>query len=152
MVGHVDTGEGTEALGVSGLADSPIVHFTVGIPGFPHSHDFVVVALGPQLEPFAKLRCVDTPGLEFVVAPPGLLFPDFTVEIDEESVSTLGLRSADDAIVLVIVTLAKAPAVPSANLLGPLVVNRSTLSALQVVQHGSGYGVAVPLQAGTARP
>lgn len=141
-------GWGTPA---EGLASEPLVlHFAGGIPGFPDARSFEVVVLGPDLDPFAKLKSLDSEQLEFVVAPPGLLFADYTVKIDDDSAAALGIESAEDVAVLVIVTLAKAPATPTANLLGPLVINRRTREALQLVQHGSGYGVAVPLDAGSA--
>ena len=70
------------------------------------------------------------------------MFPDYTIEIDEQHVASLGLETADDAIVMTIVTLGEPP---TANLLGPLVVNRLTRSAAQVVQYQADYRAAEPL-------
>ena len=56
--------------------------------------------------------------------------------------SNLDLESADDAMVLTIITLGQPP---TANLLGPLVVNRRTRVAAQVVQYQSSYRAAEPL-------
>ncbi|MDA8058534.1 MAG: flagellar assembly protein FliW [Actinomycetota bacterium] len=120
------------------------VTFATGLPGFDDLHHFVVEPLGPELAPFCRLRCLDRAGVEFIVVPPGLLFPDYSVEVDDDHVARLEL-TADDAVVLTIVTLADEGRVPTANLLGPLVINRRTRAAAQVVQHGSGYEVAVPL-------
>jgi len=61
----------------------------------------------------------------------GNVFPDYTIEFDEQHVATLDWESADDAMVLASVTLGRPP---TANLLGPLVVNRRTRAAAQVVQ------------------
>jgi flagellar assembly factor FliW len=63
-------------------------------------------------------------------------------------VTQLGLTSAEDVITLVIVTTPRPPQPPTANLLGPIVINRVTRNAAQVVQHRSSYGVAEPI--GTA--
>ncbi len=52
--------------------------------------------------------------------------------------------------VLTVVTLAQGGRTPTANLLGPIVVNRRTRAAAQLVQHGSGYEVAVPLVSASA--
>jgi flagellar assembly factor FliW len=99
--------------------------------------------MAEELAPFCRLRAVAPAGVEFIVVPPGLLFPDYTVEVDEETVERLELR-ADEVAVLSIVTLSDATA-PTANLLGPIVINRRTGAAAQVVLQGSGYEVAVPL-------
>ena len=55
---------------------------------------------------------------------------------DEES-EALGIRSAEDAMVLNIVTIhSMDPAFVTVNLAGPLVVNRSTLLGQQVILSG----------------
>ncbi len=125
--------------------NGPVLHFVEGIPGFPSARHFVVVPLPPDLEPFCRIRCLDVSGLEFVVVPPGLLFDNYKVEVEDEEVERLGLTTEEDAVVLVIVTLARLPAVPTVNLLGPLVINKRTMTAAQVIQHTSGYGVSVPI-------
>jgi flagellar assembly factor FliW len=120
------------------------VTFAGGLPGFDHLREFVIEPLVGDLAPFCRLRAVNPTGAEFIVVPPGLLFPDYQVEVDEETVERLALRS-EDAAVLTIVTVSADTSAPTANLLGPIVVNRRTGAAAQVVLHGSGYEVAVPL-------
>ncbi|HXQ62580.1 MAG TPA: flagellar assembly protein FliW [Acidimicrobiales bacterium] len=122
--------------------DDVVLDFGGGIPGFPASRHFAIESLAPELQPFCVMRSVDETGISFVLVPPGALFPDYTIEIDEQHVATLGLESADDAVVLAIVTLGQPP---TANLLGPLVVNRRTRAAAQVVQYQSSYRAAEPL-------
>ncbi len=141
------------ALGRHGLSpaiDKVELTFGAGLPGFPDEHRFVLEDLGPTLEPFCRMRSIEHPEICFTVVPPGVIVGDYSVEIDVESVDRLGLESSDDAIILAIVTLAVAPEPPKMNLLGPIVVNRRTRAAAQVVQHGSDYGVAVPLVASAA--
>lgn len=121
-----------------------VVQFASGLPGFHDLRRFAIAPLGPELEPFSRMTSLETPDLEFIVVPPGVLFPDYQVEVDEDSVERLSL-TAELAVVLLIVTVAEANGQPSANLLGPIVINRDTHAAMQVVQHGSNYGVAVPL-------
>ena len=64
---------------------------------------------------------------------------DYEPEIDDETVARLDLGSADDALLLVIVTVAKPIEASTANLLGPIVVNRHTRAAAQAVLGNSGY-------------
>lgn len=127
-----------------------VLTFAAGLPGFPEAHRFVLEGLGAELEPFCRMRSLDQRDVVFTVMPPGLLFSDYSVNIDEESVERLGIHAAEDAAVLAIVTLAVPPEPPKVNLLGPIVLNRHTLAAAQVVQHGTNHGVAVPLVAAGA--
>jgi flagellar assembly factor FliW len=136
-----DETSGDDALLAGGVLD-----FGGGIPGFPASRQFRLERLAPELEPFCVMRSVDETGISFVLVAPGALFADYTIEIDEQHVARLGLDSADEAMVLAIVTLGD-PA--TANLLGPVVVNRRTGVAAQVVQYQSNYKAAEPLVSGS---
>jgi len=122
--------------------DAVVLDFGAGIPGFPASRHFRLEALAAELEPFCVMRSVEESGISFVVVAPGVLFPNYTIEIDEQHVASLALGSADDVMVLAIVTLGVSP---TANLLGPLVVNRRSRAAAQVVQYQSSYRAAEPL-------
>jgi len=122
----------------------PELHFASGLPGFPDARRFVLVRLGDEASPFSVLRSLDdgpgdVPGLEFVVTHPGLFFPDYEPEIDDDIAGRLELKSADDALLLVIVTVTDPVAASTANLLGPIVVNRHTRAAAQAVLGNSGY-------------
>jgi flagellar assembly factor FliW len=116
-----------------------VVEMVFPMPGFPDARRFEFAWLEPEVEPFFLLRSLDMPGLEFVVVPPGLVLNDYKVELDEDTTERLELANAGDALVLVLVTLAQPPGSPTANLLGPVVINTSTMQAMQVVLHRSSY-------------
>jgi flagellar assembly factor FliW len=125
-------------------AELPELIFASGLPGFPDARRFVLVRLGDELSPFSVLRGLDDSpehpaGIEFVVTHPGLFFPDYAPEIDDDTADRLELKSADDALLLVIVTVTNPVAASTANLLGPIVVNRHTRAAAQAVLGASGY-------------
>jgi flagellar assembly factor FliW len=121
-------------------AELPELHFAGGLPGFPDARRFVLVRLGDDLSPFSVLRSLDDRAdLEFVVTHPGLFFPDYAPEIDDDTADRLELKSGDDALLLVIVTVSDPVAASTANLLGPIVVNRHTRAAAQAVLGASGY-------------
>ena len=122
----------------------PELHFAGGLPGFPEVRRFVLVRIGDEASPFSVLRSLDDSpehpgGIEFVVTHPSLFFPDYEPEIDDDTANRLELKSADDALLLVIVTVADPVAASTANLMGPIVVNRHTRAAAQAVLGNSGY-------------
>jgi flagellar assembly factor FliW len=127
------------------LTDIVEVTFAAGLPGFPHAHRFRLEPWGPAGSPFLLLSALDNAEIGFVVVPPWVFYPDYEFELDASSAERLGLEDAGDAIVLAVVTLTEDPEQATLNLLGPIVVNRTTHEAAQVVLPASGYSVRAPL-------
>lgn len=119
--------------------------------GFPGSRRFALRSLGDDYAPFLAFRSLDEPGLDFIVVAPGALFTDYVFEVEDADVALLGLTTSADVDVLVLVTRAPG-SVPTVNLMGPLVCNRRTGVATQVVLQDGRYGVAVPVTARSAQP
>jgi flagellar assembly factor FliW len=113
--------------------EPPVIEMTAGLPGFPDARRFVLVEWGEEGSPFSMLRSLDHERLEFLVAAPVVLFPDYAPEIDDAHAEALDLSTADDALVLVIVTVGESAEDATANLLAPIVVNVHTLRGAQIV-------------------
>jgi flagellar assembly factor FliW len=126
----------------------PEITFASGLPAFPDAHRFTITRWGGEDSPFSLLRSLDDPDLVFVVTYPGIFFPDYAPEIDDETVVRIGLEREEDALVLVILTLGATPAEATANLLGPIVINTRTRDAVQAVLLDTRYEVRTPLNAG----
>ena len=132
-------------------ADFPELVFGSGLPGFPDAHRFALVRIEDDADdaPFAILRSLDTPDLEFVVVHPFLFFPTYAPELDDETAERLDLRSEDDAVILAIVTVADEVKDATANLAAPIIVNRRTRQALQAVLGDIDLDLRAPLGAVT---
>jgi flagellar assembly factor FliW len=74
-----------------------------------------------------------------------VFYPDYEFELDNGTAERLSLQSSEDAVVFAVVTLRDRPEDSTLNLLGPIVVNRFTHEAAQVVLPTSGYSVRAPL-------
>lgn len=118
--------------------------------GLEQFTDYRLLRISPNLDPFVRMASVDQRGPAFVVVPPGALFPDYVIEIPEEDCNELGLCTNEDVLVLGIVTR-RGVRVPTVNLLAPVVINKRTFAASQVVLDKSGYAVAVPINAPSAK-
>ena len=128
----------------------PELVFGSGLPGFPDSHRFALVRMDEDDDaPFAMLRCLDTPDLEFVVVHPFFFFPTYAPELDDEITDRLDLRSGDDAVILAIVTVPDEVKDATANLAAPIIVNRRTRQALQAVLGDIELDLRAPLGAVT---
>lgn len=121
------------------------LHFDDGLPGFPTAQRFALVRWGGEDSPFSVLQSLEDDELRFVVVPPGPFFPGYAPVLSDDDAERLRLDDADDAIVLVVVSLGERPEDATANLLGPVVVNRHTRAAAQVVLNGQDLSTREPL-------
>ncbi|GAB98299.1 flagellar assembly factor FliW [Kineosphaera limosa] len=102
----------------------------MGLVGFPLAQRFRLTESEGGLY---EMDCLDIPDMGFVVVAPSPYFPEYSPIIDPETAARLELESADDALVLLLVNLGSEEEPPGANLLAPVVVNRHTRRAMQVV-------------------
>ena len=77
--------------------------------------------------------------------PPWVFYPEYDFELDTGTAERLALTAAEDAVVFAVVTLRERPEDSTLNLLGPIVVNRHSHEAAQVVLPSAGYSVRAPL-------
>ena len=104
-----------------------------GLFGFPEIRSMELVFDNDEL-PFMWLREQKQDGLAFVVLEPMGVVPNYSVEISDSDVEVLGIESAEDTMILNIVTIsAEYPGKISLNLVGPIIVNRRTLVAKQCI-------------------
>ncbi len=121
------------------------VRFIMPLPGFPEARQFELASVDEQTGVLSVLRSTDRPSVVFVVALPEAFFPDYTPVLDDATAERLGLTTADDALVLVILTVAERIEQSTANLMAPVVVNRHTGEAVQALLVSSGYDIRTPL-------
>ena len=121
------------------------ISFPAGLPGFPDAHRFQLAPWGPSDSPFLLMTSLDDSEVGFVVVPPWVFYPEYEFDLDDGAAERLGITEPTDAVVFCVVTLRDDPGDATLNLLGPIVVNRFTLEAAQVVLSTSGYSVRAPL-------
>jgi flagellar assembly factor FliW len=115
-----------------------------GILGFEQMKDYLLIA-NPDEEPFLWLQVKDDATLAFVVIDPFLVAPDYQPDIPQADVESIGLKNVGDALLLNIVTV-HGQANATVNLKGPVVINRHTRVARQVViANAVDYSVKHPL-------
>jgi len=116
----------------------PTISMAVPMPGFPAHREFVLVRLNEDGLLYA-FTSIQDPELRFLVAPPEPFFPDYAPEIENEVFSALNTRDTDRLLLLTVITAGVEET--TANLLAPIVVDRDSMRAMQVVLSGSGYPV-----------
>jgi flagellar assembly factor FliW len=120
------------------------VRIPTGLLGFEQIKDYVLIAK-PGEEPFAWLQVQDNSALAFVVIDPFMVLPEYQPDIPTLDVEFLGLKNSDDALLLGIVTVHSARRA-TVNLKGPVVVNRHTHVAKQIIiTNAADYSIDHPL-------
>ncbi len=115
-----------------------------GLLGFEEQLEFELSAYDPQT-PFYWLRSTRDQEIAFLVMEPGCLVDNYQFDLSEEDARLLALSSSEDAFVLVLMTVPENPLEMTANLLGPLIFNKTTGKGRQVVLEGSDYPVRFPV-------
>jgi flagellar assembly factor FliW len=110
----------------------PTIEFRSPMPGFPEHRRFVLVRADDDGLLFT-LHSVDDPDLRFLVVPPAPFFPGYAPVVGEHVIEQLATTDPEDLLVLLVVTVGATAASATANLLAPVVVDRSTLRAVQVI-------------------
>ena len=109
------------------------VSFPQGLFGFPDIRSMELVFDKEEL-PFMWLREQVQDGLAFVVLEPGGIVQNYAVEISDADIQILGISGSEDTMILNIVTISSEhPGKISLNLVGPIIVNRTTLVAKQCI-------------------
>jgi flagellar assembly factor FliW len=128
------------------MPEIPVIELVHPMPGFPDHSRFALVQLDDD-GVLCSLTSLEDPGLRFLVVPPVQFFPDYAPEVDDEAVAALGIDSADDVLVLCVLTAGESLASTTANLAAPVLVNAASCRALQVVLDDPSLSVATPLVA-----
>jgi len=132
----------TEKLPVVARRDA--IRMPNGMLGFEATKDYVL-RTNPEEHPFCWLEVKDDLGLAFVVLDPFIALPDYQPDIPQADVDFLNLKHPDDALLLGIVTIHNEQRA-TVNLKGPIVINRHTHVAKQVIiANAAAYSVTHPL-------
>ena len=131
----------TTRFGEIEVEDEDVLKFPQGIPAFEDEHEFRMIPYPPGEDtPYAFLQSLTTPSLAFLMADPFRFFFDYSFEIDDESLETLGSPKQDDIAIYTILTLPDGKVEDmTANLMAPVVINSHTMTAKQVVLERSRY-------------
>ena len=115
-----------------------IITFPTGIPGFEKNRDFVLASV-PEYAPFEWLVCVDGSPLRFAIINPMLFKPDYSPRIIKEQLADLEIQKPEDVLIYAIVTIRENPLESTANLVGPIIINKTKRLGKQVIVEDDHY-------------
>ena len=129
----------TSRFGEIEVDEKKIVHFKNGIPAFESEHEFIILPY-EENSPYYFMQSVNSPDLAFLLTIPFLFFPDYTFEIDDETIKELEIKNYDNVFYYSMITIPNGSIrYMTANLLAPIVLNSDNMQAKQVVLEKSNY-------------
>lgn len=125
----------TKANGIVNVDEKQLVTFPEGLLGFEKYTKFALI--DSEYEPFIWLQSTEESNLAFLMIDPFLICSDYEADIDDSALRNIGVYSAEDIIIMTLVTIPKDGSAITANFLGPVVINKKNRKCLQVILNDS---------------
>ena len=121
----------TKAYGPVEVNEHQRITFPSGLFGFESYKEYVL--LDAEQQPFFWLQSLDVEQIAFVLINPFIFRPDYEMNIDNEELLPIGITDPGKAVIFSIVTIPSDNNPMTANLQGPLVINRDSRLGIQAV-------------------
>ena len=121
----------TKAYGQIEVNEGQRITFPNGLLGFESFRDYVL--LDAERQPFYWLQSLDVEKVAFILINPFLFRPDYEMNIDNEELLPIGIHDPGKALIFSIVTILGDGSPMTANLQGPLIINRDNRQGIQAV-------------------
>ena len=136
----------TKVFGEIDIADEKIIHFPLGIIGFPDLTEFTLIHDEDRgIGSIHWMQSIQEPAFAMPVMDPLIVRPDYNPEVDDELLKPLGELQPDELLVMVTVTVPSDLKKMSVNLRGPIVINAAERKACQIIVEGEDYAVKFPI-------
>ena len=121
----------TKAYGLIEVDERQKIIFPQGLFGFETLTDYLLI--DAERQPFYWLQSMEVETVAFVLVNPFLFRPDYEIDINNEELSNIGIDQPEKALIFSIVTIPQDGSPMTANLQGPLVINRDNRTGKQAV-------------------
>lgn len=129
----------TSRFGELEIDEKRVITFKDGIPAFEDEKEFVILPYDEET-PYYFMQSMKTPDLAFLLTVPFLFFPNYTFEIDDETIEELEIETKDKLLYYTLITIPNfSIRYMTTNLLAPVVINTKNMKAKQVVLEKSRY-------------
>ena len=127
------------------IEEERVFDFVLPVIGFDELKKYIIVE--PNKETLFKwLQSVEDPGLSFPIISVAALNYDYSIDITDDVIQSLGITSAESLLVMNITSIPQDnPRGTTINLLAPLIFNLENQKAGQIVLSGSGYDISYPM-------
>lgn len=129
----------TKPYGEMEIADEQLIRFPRGLFGFEDLREYAL--LDASQPPFYWLQSIERVEVAFVLIDPHFFRPDYTPDVDTGEMEEIGKPQGEETLVFSIVTIPDNSSLMTANLQGPLILNRRTRQGRQSISTNPRWGV-----------
>jgi flagellar assembly factor FliW len=133
----------TKPFGSMELDERQRIRLPFGLLGFESLHDYAL--LDAEQPPFYWLQSLEVVEIAFVLIEPRVFRPDYSPGVSPEELAEIGILKPEEALVFAIVTIPEDPRRMTANLQGPLILNRETHTGRQCISGDPRWQVRHPI-------
>jgi flagellar assembly factor FliW len=133
----------TKAYGAVEVDERQKLLFPGGILGFENLKEYVL--LDAAQPPFYWLQSLEAVEIAFVLLDPRVFRPDYSLEVAPEELAEIGLHSPEEALDFAIVTIPEDPKEMTANLQGPVLINRAGRLGRQAISTNPRWELRHPI-------
>lgn len=126
----------TTRFGEIEIVEDEIINFHEGIFGFEDVKKYVLFNM-EEGNPLMWMQAIDEADLAFILIRPFEFRPDYSLNLSDGDVESLKLTKPDDSDIFAIVVIPEDSSKMSANLQGPIVINKNLKIAKQVISTNS---------------
>lgn len=119
------------------------LRFVAGLPGFEGHRSFHLYRAGDG--PAYWMQAAGDAAICLPLIEAFAVMPAYSLQLGDGEVESLQLGGPEDALVLAVLSVPHGPGVVTANLMAPVVVNRHTGAARQVILDDDRYSLRHPV-------
>ena len=140
----------TKAYGEIEIDEIQIIEFPEGIMGFPEYNKFALIDSAKTSEtqaesPFKWLQSLDDKNLAFIIIDPALFYENYLPKCSPDELKKIEIQDIKNAVILAIVTIPEDPSKMTANLQGPILINKKNQLAIQTISVDDKHLVRQPI-------
>ncbi|MBR6193642.1 MAG: flagellar assembly protein FliW [Treponema sp.] len=121
----------TKVAGVVEIPDDHIIKIPSGLFGFEDYTDFALY--DSPYPPFVWMQSIQEKNLAFLMIDPFLVCDEYETDIDDRELQKIGISDPAQVLVMALVTVPGNGQPVTANLLGPVIINKKTKTGMQVI-------------------
>lgn len=122
----------TSRFGEIDINEEEIITFSDGLFGFEDIKRYIIFQMEED-NPLMWMQAIEEGSLAFIIIRPFEFNPKYSLQLSDADVEELGLTSPDDSDIFAIVVVPEDTSKMTANLQGPVVINRILKKGKQVI-------------------
>lgn len=137
----------TRVFGEVDIEESKILHFPMGIVGFPELTEFALIHDAEKEGTCAIrwLQSMQEPAFAMPVMDPLTVKSDYNPEVEDELLKPIGTLDPEEVLVLVTMTVPSDITKMTVNLQAPIIVNAAEKKACQIIVDTEKYPIRFPI-------